>query len=229
MGYTDEHGHPIPFGFDGNNVPADYLAAAQRLDDIKSARTYAQIAALAGSDLWDRRILYQSDTGPLRPWKGLYEYKASTRVWQPLVPRGSAFYTPTFGFDTGQPTMGSGASQQGYYSRFGAWCLAQFFVFNGSSGYSNGSGFARWALPPGCTPAANPLDGQAMIGSIELFDGTPTWHVGSLVYLDSGGGAYTYAEMQAQTTSFVTSTVPFTWNNGSGATGTLFFETIEPA
>lgn len=149
MGAPTQKGIPVPFGFEGNNVPHDLLLFAQRLDDIMSPHTYAEISALGGTDLWDGRLLYQSDSGALRPWAGLYAYKGSTASWQAVIPRGSAAWTPTFKLGGVAPTMPNSPEQTGRYVRLGSLVLGQFVVFTGTSGFSGlGSANMTIDLPP---------------------------------------------------------------------------------
>lgn len=172
MGTTTGKGLPFPFGTDGNNVPVDTLALATRIDDVFSPRTYAQIAAFSGVELWDGRLITQSDTGTDRPWAGMYSYKASAGIWQSLVPRASTSWDTDLQFaGSGSPTWGTGSIRVGRYARFGSQILGQFVIYTGSPGFSTpGSQVASIALPPDAP--YKELTPVTQIGNCALFDST---------------------------------------------------------
>jgi hypothetical protein len=220
-------GLPIPFGFDGNNVPADLLAFAQRLDDIFSPHTYAEMSALGGSDLWDGRVMYQSDSGALRPFAGLYAYKGATASWQILVPRGSTPWTPTMKLGGAVPTMGTGAEQTGRYSRFGSLIIGQFVIFLGTGFSGASSAMLTIDLPPAAPFVST--SPKTPVGTLSHLDQVLTWtharlHVGdgSATYMTAykGGGGITNAPA-------VQTMANGGWAAGQTMIGTVLYDTPE--
>jgi hypothetical protein len=75
---TTPRGYPYPAAADANDVPADLQALAQKNDDRPgiSPLTTAARDALAGTDLWDGRVIYNLTTSRLE------RYNAAVPAWQ---------------------------------------------------------------------------------------------------------------------------------------------------
>lgn len=227
MGTTTTRGIPYPFGFEGNNVPVDLLALAARLDAMLSPRTYAEIGALGGVDLWDGRLLTQSDTGVLRPWAGMYAYKAATTSWQAVVPRASTPFTPTLKFAGVAATMGTAAESVGQVSRFGSLILARFVIFTGTAGFS-APGSTVWTID---LPGAQPYKESAVPSILGVMTGID--QLGAVMRLDlvSGlGSALTVTGYKAAGGLGSNPNQAFFaggWTNNQTYLGTLLYETPE--
>jgi hypothetical protein len=159
MGYKSAAAFPIPFGADGNNVPHDLALFAQHLEDTFAARTYAQITALSGAELWDGRIVYQSDAGTDRPFVGFYVYRPATSSWEPLLTMGTPpawasppTYTGTGG-DLGAYTYSSRVA------RFGPLVVGRGSIVLPASGFTRGSGTLLFTLPYPVASTGSPLIG----------------------------------------------------------------------
>lgn len=183
MGYLTSVGLPVPFGNEGNNVPHDLLAFAQRLDDIFSARTYTEISAFAGTDVWDGRIVFQSDTGPLRLAPGLYRYSGAAATWVSLAMTVGtpASYDPSWTQATSNPSRGNTLSE-GRYQRFGTLCFADFTAIIGST-FVSGSGAVQFPLPVPAATAA--LTAPILFGIAWTYDVSVVQN--RLVQLESAG------------------------------------------
>jgi hypothetical protein len=229
MGTTTPKGFPYPFGIDGNNVPADLLALAARIDAVLSARTYTEIAALSGADLWDGRVVFQSDTGVLRPFTGLYAYKAAAGIWQALLPTSAATYTPLDLTVASPPTLGTASVNTGKWSRFGPHVLAQFVITCGSSGYVNGN----WSMVvPAPFKDRNLLSptGETVVGAAVAFDASsPATRLLELTIGVGTGGTGLILSAYLMGTGTWTSSSPFVVASGDSMQGFVFYETDEQA
>lgn len=225
MGYTSPKGLPIPFGSDGNNVPADLLAFAQRLDDILSPHTYAQISAMGGVDLWDGRVMFQSDTGVLRPWIGLYCYRQSLGSWEALIPVGApAAYSPLWTNSISPPTFG-GTVSQGRYARFGSFIMGDFIAQLPVSGYSAGAGTMLAPLP---VPAHlnGSLDGPPC-GMMCSFDSSATNTRNATLVVNSTDPTTMFPGQPGSVFSIQGISSSFGFANSDLVTGFFFYEGTE--
>lgn len=80
MGATDI-GIPFPDGDDPPLGPEQIALVAIWVGEYLKSKTYAQINALTGAEVWQGRRVYQSDTGTDRPVQGLYVYAGTD--WRP--------------------------------------------------------------------------------------------------------------------------------------------------
>lgn len=78
---------PAPIASDNNNVPADLLALATRLDAILGieAFTTAGREALATAQKWDGRVIWNSTAGEHQGWN------AATSLWQSIGGGGGSW------------------------------------------------------------------------------------------------------------------------------------------
>lgn len=229
MGYTTGRGLPIPFGFEGNNVPQDLLALAARLDVLAAPSfTYAQISALGGADLWDTRLVYQTDTGANRLWTGLYSYKAATLTWTPIVPRKSTSFTPVLKGAGTAPTYGSGNLRLGRYTRIGSQTFGGFMIYLGTSGYVNASGM----LTVDCPVTANfgtLADDQESIGTWTIFDSSAnTWYRAEMAIGVGVTSPPVFTGYREGNTIDFATTEPITLANSDRIFGLFVVDTAEP-
>jgi hypothetical protein len=149
MGYQTTRGIPIPFGFEGNNVPADLGAFASRVEELLRPHTYAEISAFGGTDTSDSRIVYQTDAGTLRPFIGFYVYRAVTANWQPLLTMGvpPAWPTAPVYSTSGGGEAGTGGTITSRVARFGPLVLGRGSITLPSTGFNAGTNFVRLSLP----------------------------------------------------------------------------------
>jgi hypothetical protein len=228
MGYQTARGLPIPFGSDGNNVPADLLAFASRLDVMFTPYLASAIDTLGGADLWDGRIIYQADVNATRPWTGLYVYKQSLGIWQALAPTATAAYQP---LDVGgaNPTLGTGAENIGRWCRFGPLILAVFAIYTGSAGYVNADWVLRCPVTPQnnnnvlTSPATQTSIGKAVLTDVSA-SATYLMNLTSTGYTDP---TRLTGDMQGQTNAFAATGTPVALASGDTMAGVMFYEGVE--
>jgi hypothetical protein len=145
---------PYPAGTpDDNANHSSIQAIADRVDTILSARTYAQINALAGTDLWDGRIQYQTDAGsaaspPTRGPIGLYARVGS--AWRPVGGLSSDFKlatAPTLTAVTANPNMGTGPTQAWNWWMLGMYVIGWSYFKWGTGAPTTGTGALRVPVP----------------------------------------------------------------------------------
>lgn len=161
MGYKSAAAFPIPFGADGNNVPHDLGLFAQHLEETFAARTYTQIAALSGADLWDGRIVYQSDAGTDRPFVGFYVYRPATSSWEPLLTMGTPpawASPPRYTTSVGGETLGA-VTVSSRVARFGPLVVGRGSITLPASGWVRGTGNLLFTLPYPVASTGFPLIG----------------------------------------------------------------------
>lgn len=225
MGYQTTRGLPIPFGFEGNNVPSDLLAFAQRLDLMFTGYLATSIDGLGGVDLWDGRIIYQGDTNAARPWPGWYAYRAALGIWQALIPTAAATYTP---LDVGGagPILGTGAENIGKWCRLGTHVLATFSIYTGSAGYTNGNWVLRAPVAPLdvnlSSPASSDCSGAALFTDTSL----GTLYPANIVVGNNLVATQLTLDMEGTTGGF-SSTVPVTIAATDTLVGCMFYEAAE--
>lgn len=156
---TSSKGFVTPAGTpDDNNNHDAIKAIADRLDTILSARTAAQITALAGTDLWTGRAERQTDsTGTAkRQQTGLYLYDGST--WQPGIGDGAGGTgpTPVLTAASVNPNMGSTGTSTWEWWMLGDWAVGQMIFTWGGTGVTTGTGELIIPLPVACAAFGSP-------------------------------------------------------------------------
>lgn len=172
-------GFPYPVTNDGRpHIDQALAALAARVEAVLAIATDAELALLAGADLWDGRLMMQSNAGAVRKWRGLYEYRTSLSAWQPLVPVGAlASFTPTVTAAGGNPNLGTGPTQLGWYAQLGGLIIGRAFIQYGTSSTS-GTGVKSVNLPVAAATSQLPaIGGFFYFGGIV---GTPNTTVGEL-------------------------------------------------
>lgn len=140
---TTARGAPYPIGSDANDVPTDIQALAQWASDRPGIATMtdAERVALAGSDLWEGRVVWTLDTDRLWLYNG-----TAWRLWE-----AAGTWTPALTAVTTNPTLGSGSVQQGRYKVSQGWLKCHAYVQFGTSGAAAGSGIYELDMPSGLT------------------------------------------------------------------------------
>jgi hypothetical protein len=177
-------GFPYPVSGDGRpHIDQAIEALAARVEAVLSILSDAELALLAGVDLWDGRLAMQSNAGSVRKWRGLYEYRTSPAGWKPLVPVGAlATFTPAITRATTNPTLGTGPTQAGRYSQLGGLIIGRGSIQYGS-GSTAGTGTVFLSLPVAAATAQLPVIGRATyFGGIV---GTPNTTVAALELVTS--------------------------------------------
>lgn len=176
-------GLPYPVSGDGRPHMDQALGAlAARIEEILAVLTDAQLALLAGADLWDGRLAIQSNTGTIRKWRGLYEYRTALAAWQPLVPLGAlAPFTPTITAG-GSPTLGTGPTQTGWYAQFGGLIIGRAMIKFGT-GATFGTAPWSMSIPVAAATTQLPVIGHAWV--LAGIIGTPNTHVGEVELVGS--------------------------------------------
>jgi hypothetical protein len=194
-------GFPYPVAADGRpHIDQAIAALAARVEAVLAILSDAEIAALAGVDLWNGRLAIQSNTGSTRLWRGLYEYDGS--AWRSLVSLGPmAAFTPAVTAVTTAPSLGTSTPKRGAYVTMGGLCIGNATVQQGLSGpWSAGSGTWLVSLPIAAAYATN----NKAIGSGQWNRGTAPYSSAiascELVLVDS-----THAKL--------------VWTNGTGDLG----------
>jgi hypothetical protein len=118
-------------------------------------------------------------------------------------------WTPTLTATTTNPTMGTGATRNGNYTRFGRTIHGQLHIIFGTSGSAAGSGTYEVSLPVAPTPGSNRIIGS---GFVYNSSANTLWTIVAIT--DSSFGD----ELRMYTTStasgfVITDAVPFTWAN----------------
>lgn len=146
-------GVPYPTGNDDNANHDAIKAIADRVDAmLTGSRTYAQINALAGTDLWEGRLQQQSDSGsaspPTRGPIGLYARVGS--AWRPAAPWSGTFQlatAPTLTAVTANPNMGTSPVQAWEWWLLGMYVFGWSYFKWGTGSPSTGTGALRVPVP----------------------------------------------------------------------------------
>lgn len=166
------------------------------------------------ADLWNADVRNQviarvtSSTRPSAATAGQYIYETDTQrvyvyngtTW--ILSGGNAAwvtYTPTLTASTTNPTLGTGSTATGRYSRDGRTVNAQVDIVFGSSGVSIGSGTYRISLPFTAGATAQPVTGVAYVRDASASTQAMCW-------VTIGAGA-TFATLQYNSDTFTTSSV----------------------
>lgn len=162
------------------------------------------------SDAHDASAISVADAG------GLFTATDVEAALAELVP-AYATYTPTLTAASSDPTLGSGAVQEGLWIQIGDLGIVNFRIAFGSSGTAAGSGVYRVGLP--FTVGAS----------------IPTWGTGTGWIFDSSASdswvvAYDAVDGQTYATAFliqsttfteVAHNAPFSWGAGDTIAGTI--------
>lgn len=164
MAGATTRGFPFPAGTPDDNANQDSIKAlADRLDTILSARTAAQITALAGADLWTGRIQRQSDsTGTTnRQQTGLYGYTGS---WIPLIGDGHGGVAggPVLTATSGNPNMGTSPVLEWDWWMLGPFLMGSLTIIWGTGSPTPGTGTYEITLP--VDPAVIGANGGTAVG-----------------------------------------------------------------
>lgn len=176
---------PYPVASDGRpHIDQAIAALAAAIDAVYDSLTDAQMALLAGADLWDGELRVQSDAGASRLWKGLYEYRTSGALWTPLVGLGAhASYVPTLTAVSVNPNVGTTPDSFGWYVQMGKRIFGRAHIQMGGTGIAGGTGSYRILLPVSCGLTGAPTigrwywsrpgsPGSTQMGVLQLVDAT---------------------------------------------------------
>lgn len=120
-------------------------------------------------------------------------------------------YTPEVTGSVSDPTLGSGSSKSGAYTRIGDTVMGRALVNVGTTGFVNGSGILRVTLPE----AAVHAEANEVIGAGWIFDSSAGSFWFGVVELDtSGSRAFFRVTNDASSAVQATFTAPFTWGQG---------------
>jgi hypothetical protein len=146
---TTAKGFPVPVDPVRPHIDLALADLAARIEQVLSTATDAELALLAGVDLWDGRYLMQTDVGAVRKWRGLYEYQTTGAFWRPMIPLSAlTTFTPVLTATGTDPNLGVGATARGWYGRLGRLVIGRGSLQQGgASGYSVGSGTWLVSLP----------------------------------------------------------------------------------
>lgn len=112
-------------------------------------------------------------------------------------------WTPVLTGSTGNPTLGTGSTQAGNYTRIGKLIVANAHVIAGSSGFVNGSGTVECTIPV----APRKVTTSFPLGSCAFYDDSVTTsYPGQVLYLSS-----IEVRFRIQGINLGTFTSPFTW------------------
>lgn len=196
----------LPYPVTGDGRPHIDLAIKALADAVKvweAPMTDAQIGALAGADLWDGRLVFQTDVGTVRKWRGLYMYLSGAAAWRCVCPiSGGATWTPSVSAASGGLNLGSTGSVEGYYFEVGDIITARATFKWAGTGISAGTGLWTFTLPANAALTdrpigrglhkrnVTPINTSKFVGSVELTSAT-----GAKVTGDSGDLSSTTAPM----------------------------------
>lgn len=163
---TTAKGFPYPVTGDGRpHIDQAMALLAARVEAVLAALTDAEITALAGVDLWDGRLAYQTNTGAARLWKGLYEYQSGLPGWEPIAPSAlSTPYTPVMTVPGGTaPNVGTDGNIAGFYWQFGDLIFGRlrFLWGTAANGATVGSG-ASWNVTLPIAAGASAVAGTVL-------------------------------------------------------------------
>lgn len=153
---------------------------ADKIDAILGSLSDVEIAALAGADLWDGKLVVQTDVGSTRKWRGLYEYLAGAAAWRSLVPIGAfATFTPVLTASGGGLALGTSPTQAGWYAQFGSLVFGRGYVLFGTAGSpAIGTGTLLASLPVAHAYSQNYTIGRGRWRNTTA--GVPTWYIGEM-------------------------------------------------
>lgn len=164
-------------------------------------------------------ITCTSSTRPSSPPEGMLVYETDTNRMSQYS--GSTWvqahnltswnnYTPTLTSSATTPTLGSGSTASGAYTRMGAFIAGEALIQFGTSGVNNGSGTYRFSLPvtTGAGVANKPC------GRAVLVDSSSVAMCDAVCVMNAGGS---YMEFRYAATApigsatAVTDLLPWTW------------------
>jgi hypothetical protein len=191
MPVTSAKGFPTPTPTEDNANHTAIQNVAQRLDDILTAHTAAQITALATTDLWTGREQRQTDgTGTAkRQQTGLYLYDGAT--WQPGIGDGAGGTgpTPVLTAASVNPNMGTTGTSTWEWWMMGDWAMGQMIFTWGGTGVTPGTGELIVPLPVACAAFPAPSAARAVPLGSALLRGSAGASTYDMTLITQGGGA----------------------------------------
>jgi hypothetical protein len=178
------------------------------------------VSAAVANTNWRDQVVSQFATAAARdsaitaPVEGMVAYLEDTdtlttytgSAWVTTAQLGAwGTYTPTLTASSSDPTLGSGSSATGHYTRIGRTIIGRLRVAFGTSGTAAGSGTYRLSLP--VTPATPTV--SQIVGSGSVRDSSSGNSV--LVSAINGSGD-TFITMNAEGAVAVGSAAPFAWS-----------------
>ena len=152
--------------------------------------------------------IYETDTGKLQKWNG--------SAWKPVA-SGRSTYTPVLTATTTNPTLGTGAVQNGYYFYQSESIVAVFYIRFGTSGNTFGAGNYQVSIPvTAATPFGSTI--HPAVGSVQLGDSSSGVVSAGDCYVDPSSGNVVGLIGSSGT---VSPTAPWTWANSDYISGQI--------
>jgi hypothetical protein len=186
------------------------LYLARNFDEVqrfisgpKGVTTLRVTSTTRPSSPYSGQPVYETDTGSFSFWNG--------SAWSPIGTGAWTTYTPVLTASVTNPTLGSGAVQNGRYTKIGRTVIGQAAIFFGTAGVANGIGEYRFSLPAAAGTEVEVSSHNTAMGHGHLYDSSTNTLVAIVV--EHGPGQMGYFLMFKTTGTGVTAQFTVTENS----------------